>query len=76
MGRPGTGTKFPDVEKVAMVVASVAGVTFEPQNPLADLMSDPHTGRLRDDVLEVRSLPAIIELETADENLAAVLKQL
>ena len=75
MGRPGTGVKFSDVEKVAMAVASAGDVNFEPQNPVTGLMSDVKTGKLRDDVLEVRSLSAIIEFEIPNK-LAAVLEKL
>jgi NAD-dependent dihydropyrimidine dehydrogenase PreA subunit len=76
MGRPGTGVKFSDVEKVAMAVASAGDVNFEPQNPVTGLMSDVKTGKLRDDVLEVRSLSAIIEFEIPNEKLATVLEKL
>ncbi len=76
MGRPGTGVKFTDVEKVAMAVASAGDVNFEPHNPVTGLMTDLKTGKLQDDVLEVRSLSAIIEFEIPNEKLATVLEKL
>ena len=61
MGRPGTGTRFYDVEKVAMAVAKV-GVHFEPHNPVTKLMIDETTGKMKDDVLNEKVLSAIVDL--------------
>ena len=59
-GRPGIGTRFRDVDKVAQVLAK-HGVEFEPKNPVTFLMEDPKTGKLREDVLNEKALSAIIE---------------
>ncbi|MEW6697887.1 MAG: DUF362 domain-containing protein [Bacillota bacterium] len=75
LGRPGTGTRFKDVEKVAMTVAKV-GVTFECHNPVAALMIDPSTGKLKDEVLNEKVLSAIVEfgvtIDKLEEALTAV----
>ncbi|MCL4424630.1 MAG: ferredoxin family protein, partial [Firmicutes bacterium] len=58
LGRPGTGTYFRDVEKVAQAVAAV-GARFEPKNPVTSLMIDTTSGKLRDDVLSEKALSAM-----------------
>lgn len=75
MGRPGTGTRFADVERVAMAVAR-CGVEFEPKNPVYFLMTDPKTGKLRPDVLDEKVLSAIIEFAVGLEQVPAVLAAL
>jgi hypothetical protein len=72
LGRPGTGTRFKDVEKVAMAVAKI-GVAFEPQNPVTALMADPATGKIRDDILNEKVLSAIVEFDVVIEKLEAAL---
>jgi len=59
-GRPGIGTRFRDVSKVAQVLAK-HGVEFESKNPVTFLMEDKKTGKLRDDVLNEKVLSGIIE---------------
>lgn len=59
-GRPGVGTRFRDVDKVARVLAK-HGVEFEPKNPVTFLMEDKKTGNLREEVLDEKVLSAIIE---------------
>lgn len=73
LGRPGTGTRFKDVEKVAMAVAPF-GVTFEQHNPVSPLMIDNATGKLKDDVLNEKALSAIVEFDVKLENLEDVLE--
>jgi Pyruvate/2-oxoacid:ferredoxin oxidoreductase delta subunit len=72
LGRPGTGTRFRDVEKVAMAVAPV-GVVFEPHNPVTALMVDTDTGKMQDAVLGEKVLSAIVEFDVVIEKLAAAL---
>jgi len=50
VGRPVTGTRFYDVEKIAQAVAKL-NVEFERVNPTTSLMSDPRTGKFKEDVL-------------------------
>jgi len=75
MGRPGTGTRFSDVEKVAMAVAE-AGVHFEPYNPVTILMTDKETGKLKDDILNEKVLSAIIEFDMPINKTKPVLEKL
>ncbi|MFQ6127079.1 MAG: DUF362 domain-containing protein [Candidatus Heimdallarchaeota archaeon] len=61
LGRPGVGTTFEDVEKVAMALARL-NVEFEPKNPVTFLIH-PETGRFKDlEVKKERVLSAIIEI--------------
>jgi len=73
LGRPHAGTRFRDVAKVARTVASVAGVVFEPQNPVTHLMTDVRTGEIREDILDVKAMSAIVELAVPEEHLLEVL---
>jgi len=59
-GRPGIGTRFRDVDKVAQVLAK-HGVEFEAKNPVTFLMENPKTGKIRGDVLNEKVLSGIIE---------------
>ena len=68
VGRCVTGTRFYDVEKVAMAVAPL-GVEFEKVNPTTSLMSDPKTGKFKDDVLNEKVLSAILEFAIKPEQL-------
>jgi NAD-dependent dihydropyrimidine dehydrogenase PreA subunit len=72
VGRPGVGARFRDVQTVTQALAS-AGVRFEPQNPLTDLMTDVLTGTLREDILNEKVLSGIIEFDVPLEDLAKVL---
>ena len=63
MGRPGTGAYFRDIEKVAMALARLKP-HFERNNPVTQLMVNPETGKIKDDVLNEKVLSAIIEVKT------------
>jgi hypothetical protein len=71
MGRPGTGARFSDIERVAMAIARL-GVKFEPKNPLTGLMADPATGRMKPDILGEKVLSAIIEVTVPLERMADI----
>ena len=73
IGRPGVGTALREVEKVARVMAGL-GVKFEPANPVTQIMADPATGRLQEEVLGERVLSAIIEGDVPEEFAATVLQ--
>jgi len=60
VGRPVTGTRLYDVEKIARAVAAL-DVAFEKINPTTSLMSDPAGGVFKPDVLNEKVLSAIIE---------------
>jgi hypothetical protein len=59
-GRPGLGADFNDIQVVTETCAA-CGCRFEPVNPLTPLMSDPNTGKFREDILQERVLSAIVE---------------
>jgi ferredoxin len=75
MGRPGTGARFRDLEKVAMALASLQPA-FEPNNPVTQLMEDPATGKIKEDVLDEKVLSAIIEMKTDLERIPDFLRTL
>lgn len=75
LGRPGIATYMTDVEKVAMAVAEL-GVEFEVENPITSMMSDPKTGKFRDEILPERVLSAILEFPVKLENVQTVLKKI
>ena len=75
LGRPGTGARFRDVEKVTQAVAKL-GVELEPQNPLTFLITDSTTGRIDEDVLDEKVLSAIVEFSIPLPQLARALTEL
>ncbi len=77
MGRPGMGVYLRDAEKVAMACAR-AGFILAPaeESPLAALMPDLKTGKLRDDCLDYRLLSVIIEGRCPEDRTKDVLKAL
>lgn len=77
MGRPAIGTYLRDVEKVAMAAAK-AGVRFAgpDETPLASLMTDPQSGKLRDDMLDVHVQSIIIEGSCMRQQIQPVLAAL
>lgn len=68
IGRPVTGARFYDVEKVAQAAAKL-GIEFEKINPTTGLMSDPTTGKFKDDILNEKVLSAILEFPIKPEQL-------
>jgi len=60
LGRPGIGTRFHDVDKIAQAMAKL-GAQFEPKNPVTFFMEDVNTGKLKDEVLDEKVMSAIIE---------------
>jgi hypothetical protein len=77
MGRPGMGVRLRDAEKVAMACVA-AGFILAPaeESPLAALMPDHRTGKLRDDCLDYRLLSVIIEGRCPEDRTKDVLKAL
>ncbi|RMF83304.1 MAG: 4Fe-4S dicluster domain-containing protein [Nitrospinota bacterium] len=73
LGRPGIGARFWEIERMAMALAKL-GVTFQKGNPLTYLMSDPSTGKLKEEVLNEKVLSAIIELKTTMDKIPEVLQ--
>ena len=75
LGRPITGARFRDLEKVSQALGKL-GVYFEPKNPVTALMADTSTGRIQDDVLGEKVLSAIIECVFPEEKLLSVIEAL
>jgi len=68
VGRPVTGARLYDVEKIAQAVAKL-NVEFESINPTTSLMSDPGTGKLKDELLNEKVLSAILEFAIKPEQI-------
>ncbi len=62
MGRPGVGTTMRDLQTATMILARF-GVEFEPDNPVAAIIADKKTGKLKEDVLNEKVLSAMIEFK-------------
>lgn len=75
MGRPGTGSRLSDAEKVFKALAKL-GVEFEKQNPLTGLLSHKETGEMNPEVLDEKVLSAIIEMLVPLDKIIAVLETL
>jgi ferredoxin len=75
IGRPGTGARFREIEKVAMAVAPLQP-TFEPNNPVTQLMEDPKTGKIRQEILDEKVLSAIVEMKTKLDRIPSFLRAL
>ena len=73
MGRPGVGTSFREIQTVAMALGK-AGIEFESQNPLASVMVDRMTGKLKEEVLNEKVLSAIIECKIEIDRLGELLE--
>lgn len=75
LGRPGTGTRFHDVQKVTIAMAEL-GVQFESKNPVTFLLTDPKRGKIDPEVLNEKVLSAIVEFTVARNQLPAILTRL
>jgi NAD-dependent dihydropyrimidine dehydrogenase PreA subunit len=75
LGRPGTGTRFRDVEKVLKALVPF-DVVFEKDNPTYALIADMATGKLKEEVLNEKVLSAIVEFSITIDKIAPVLKAL
>ena len=75
MGRPGIGTRFYDVEKVAHAFAK-AEVLFAANNPVTYLMTDQAVGKLNNEILDQKVCSAMIESTIPVDNLPRVIKAL
>jgi hypothetical protein len=72
-GRPGVGVRFRDIQRMTTALAALP-ITFERKNPVFNLMSDPATGAIREDILDEKVLSAIVELKTGLEHVPRVLQ--
>ncbi len=60
-GRPGIGAYFREVQDVTRILA-ISGATFEPGNPVFQMMTDTEAGDIREDVLDEKVLSCIVEM--------------
>lgn len=72
-GRPGVSASFRDIDRVTKRLAAL-GVAFEKKNPVTNLMPDPATGAIRDDLLGERVLSAIVEIKVDLERVPEVME--
>lgn len=75
MGRPGTGARMRDAEKVFKALAKV-GVEFEKNNPLTGLLKNKETGEMNPEVLNEKVLSAIIEMIVPLDRVITVMETL
>jgi hypothetical protein len=75
LGRPGTGTRFYDVEKVAKACAA-SNVEFEPYNPVTSLMTNVKTGEMNKEFINEKALSAIVEFICPNDKVVQVLKDI
>jgi ferredoxin len=75
MGRPGIGATFRQVETAAMAMARLEPF-FEPQNPVTQLITDPKTGKMKEEILEEKVMSAIIEMKIRQEKIPELLQAL
>ena len=73
LGRPCYGARLYNAEKIAMAVAA-KGVEFETCNPVTTMMSDPKTGKFKDELLNEKVLSAIVEMTVPFEKAEEVLQ--
>jgi len=72
-GRPGVGVRFHQIEKMSRALAK-KGVSFEKNNPIATLMTDPDIGEIRPDIANEKVLSAILEIKIKVEELEDVIR--
>lgn len=75
LGRPFVGTRVFDLERMAMAVAE-AGVVFEDENPITEMMEDLTTGKFKEELLCERFLSGIVEFKIPIEKLEGVLTRI
>lgn len=74
-GRPGTGARFRDIDKITRAMAKL-GAHFEPKNPLTSLIEDLSTGKIKEEILNEKVMSCVIECDFPIEKLKEVLASL
>ena len=74
-GRPGTGTRIAEIEKVLKVLLTM-DVEVEENNPVFLLLKDKKTGVMKPEVLQEKVLSAILEFKIKEDQLEEVVKTL
>jgi hypothetical protein len=74
-GRPGTGTRIAEIEKVIKALLSMK-VQIEEANPVYLLLADKKTGKMKTEVLQEKVLSAIVEFKIREDQLEEVVTAL
>ncbi len=74
-GRPGTGARIAEIEKVTKVLCSM-GIELEEANPVYLLLADAKTGKMKPEVLQEKVLSGILEFKIKEDQLEKVVKAL
>jgi NAD-dependent dihydropyrimidine dehydrogenase PreA subunit len=74
-GRPGTGTRLAEIEKVLKVLITM-NVELEKNNPVFLLLEDEKTGTMKPDARQEKVLSAILEFKIKEDQLEEVVQKL
>ncbi len=74
-GRPGTGARISEIEKVTQALCSM-NIELEEANPVYLLLADPKTGKMKPEVLQEKVLSGILEFKIKEDQLEKVVKAL
>jgi len=74
-GRPGTGTRISEIEKVLQVLLKM-DVEVEKNNPVFLLLKDENTGEMKPEVVNEKVLSAILEFKIKEDQLEQVVDTL
>jgi hypothetical protein len=74
-GRPGTGTRISEIEKVLKVLLTM-NVEVEKNNPVFLLLEDEKTGKMKPEVVREKVLSAILEFKFKEDQLEETVKTL
>ncbi len=74
-GRPGTGTRISEIEKVLKVLLSM-NVEVEKNNPVFLLLEDEKTGKMKPEVAREKVLSAILEFKIKEDQIEETVKTL
>lgn len=74
-GRPVTGTRLTEVQKIAMAICSMNLEILE-ENPIYGLLEDKKKGRINQDLLNEKVLSVILEIRFNKERLPEVVEEI
>ena len=74
-GRPGTGARMSDLEKVLQVLMTM-DVELETNNAVFAFLEEPLTGKVKPEFRNEKVLSAILEFKIREDQLEAVIRQL
>lgn len=74
-GRPVTGTRFTEIEKVTTAIRKM-GLEILEDNPIYGLFEDPDTGKIKKEYLNEKILSAIVEILLNEDQLEEVIEKI